>query len=91
MFAIIDIETTGLSYKTEKITEIAIFIHDGQKVTELFVTLINPEKKIPLRITHLTGINNRMVEYSPKFYEIAKKIVEITGDKIIVGHNVDFD
>jgi DNA polymerase-3 subunit epsilon len=91
MYAIIDIETTGLSPSNEKITEIAIFIHDGQKVVDEFSTLINPEKKIPYRIIQITGINNQMVEDSPKFYEIAKKIVELTDDKMIVGHNVRFD
>ncbi|MBU3926571.1 MAG: GIY-YIG nuclease family protein [Bacteroidetes bacterium] len=90
-YAIVDIETTGLSPSTEKITEIAILIHDGTKVTETFSTLINPEMKIPYRITQMTGINNRMVEDAPKFYEVAKKIVEITEDRIIVGHNVRFD
>ena len=56
-----------------------------------FVSLVNPEKKIPYRIIHMTGINNQMVESAPKFYEIAKQIVEITNDCILVGHNVRFD
>ncbi|MBC8320162.1 MAG: 3'-5' exonuclease, partial [Bacteroidetes bacterium] len=91
MYAIVDIETTGLSPSNEKITEIAIIIHDGKKIIDEFSTLINPEKKIPYRIIHMTGINNQMVEGAPKFYEIAKQIVEITQSKIIVGHNVRFD
>lgn len=91
MFAIIDVETTGLSSKSEKITEIAILLHDGKKVTETFHSLINPEKRIPYRITQITGINDQMVSGSPKFYELAKKIIELTQDRIIVGHNVRFD
>jgi len=91
MYAIIDIETTGLSPSNEKITEIAIFIHDGHKIVDEYSTLINPEKKIPYRIIQMTGINNQMVESAPKFYEIAKKIVELTDDKVFVGHNVRFD
>ncbi len=91
MYAIIDIETTGGSPRNEKITEIAIFIHDGQKVTDEFVTLINPEKKIPYYITQLTGIDNEMVSRAPKFYEVAKRIVELTENKIFVAHNVSFD
>lgn len=91
MFAILDIETTGLNPRTEKITEIAIYIHDGKEVVDEFTTLINPEKKIPYRITAMTGINDKMVAGSPKFFEIAKKIVEITDGKTIVGHNVNFD
>ncbi len=90
-YAIIDIETTGLSPSNEKITEIAIIIHDGKQVVEEFATLINPERKIPYRITQMTGINNQMVADAPKFYEVAKKIVELTENRIFVGHNVRFD
>jgi DNA polymerase-3 subunit epsilon len=90
-FAIIDVETTGLSAKNEKITEIAILIHDGQKEVERFHTLLDPERNIPYRITRLTGINNQMVAGAPKFYEIAKKILQLTQGRTIVGHNVAFD
>jgi DNA polymerase-3 subunit epsilon len=91
MFAVIDIETTGGSPVTEKITEIAIFIHDGLTIVDEFVTLVNPEVNIPYYITGLTGITNAMVSDAPKFYEIARKIVEITEDQIFVAHNVNFD
>jgi len=90
-YAILDIETTGISYKNGKITEIAILIHDGKAIVDEFATLINPEQKIPYYITQLTGINNRMVEEAPKFYEVAAKIVEITQDCTIVAHNASFD
>jgi len=82
VYSIIDIETTGLSPRNEKITEIAIYVHDGEKIVDEFSTLLNPERNIPYRITQLTGINNKMVENAPKFFEIAKKIVEMTE-----GHN----
>jgi DNA polymerase-3 subunit epsilon len=91
MYAIIDIETTGTSYLNGKITEIAILIHDGRQVVDEFSTLINPEQKIPYFIQQLTGITNRMVDDAPKFYEVAKKIVEMTEDQIFVAHNVSFD
>ncbi len=91
MFAILDIETTGGSPKTEKITEIAIFFHDGEKVVGEWNTLLNPEKSIPYFITGLTGITNEMVADAPRFYEIAKELVERTKNYTIVGHNVNFD
>ena len=91
MYAIIDIETTGTSYLNGKITEIAILIHDGHRVIDEFSTLINPEQKIPYYIQQLTGITNRMVNDAPKFFEVAKKIVEMTEDQIFVAHNVSFD
>ncbi|MCD4735785.1 MAG: GIY-YIG nuclease family protein [Bacteroidales bacterium] len=91
MYSIIDIETTGLSPRREKITEIAIYVHDGKQVVDEFTTLLNPEIKIPLKIIQMTGINNRMVKDAPKFYEVAKHIVEMTENTTIVGHNVNFD
>lgn len=91
MYAIVDIETTGGSPVVEKITEIAIFVFDGEKIIDQFVTLINPEKNIPPYITGLTGISNEMVANSPKFFEVAKKILEITKNQIFVAHNVSFD
>ena len=91
MYSIIDIETTGLSPRNEKITEIAVYVHDGEKIVDEFTTLINPEKKISYWITQLTGINNKMIENAPKFYEVAKRIVEMTEGTIFVGHNVHFD
>lgn len=91
MYAIIDIETDGGSLKSSKITEIAIFLHDGEKVIDSFITLIDPESYIPPFITQLTGISNDMVVGAPKFYEVAKQIIEITKDTIFVAHSVNFD
>jgi len=91
MYAIIDIETTGGSAHAEKITEIAIYLHDGNQITGEYVTLINPERNIPYFITNLTGITNEMVENAPRFYEIAKTIVELTEGRTFVAHNARFD
>ena len=91
MFAIIDVETTGLNPAREKITEIAVYLHDGNRITGEFQTLVNPEIRIPYQITGLTGISNNMVSDAPRFCDIAKEIVELTTDRIIVGHNVSFD
>ncbi len=91
MFTIIDIETTGNSSGNGKITEIAIYQHNGQNITDSFSTLINPEIDIPYFITKLTGINNEMVKNAPKFYEVARKIVELTAGRTFIAHNVHFD
>ena len=91
MYSVVDIETTGNGYKGQKITEISVFLFDGQKVIDEFTSLVNPEQRIPPFITNLTGITEAMVSTAPKFYEIAKKIVEITKDAIFVAHNVNFD
>jgi DNA polymerase III subunit epsilon len=91
MYAIIDIETTGGSARLEKITEIAIYLHDGLQITGEFTTLVNPERNIPYFITNLTGITNEMVEDAPRFFEIARKIVELTEGRTFVAHNARFD
>jgi DNA polymerase-3 subunit epsilon len=91
MFAIVDIETTGGSPETSRITEIAIFLFDGKDVVKEYTTLINPECFIPPNITRLTGITNEMVTDAPRFYEVARRIGEFTEDAIFVAHNVQFD
>ncbi len=91
MYAILDIETTGGQYNQEGITEIAIYKFDGEKVVDQFISLVNPEIDIQPFVVKLTGINNAMLRLAPKFYEVAKRILEITQDCIIVAHNTDFD
>jgi DNA polymerase-3 subunit epsilon len=91
MYAIVDIETTGGNAKTDKITEIAIIQYDGKNIVNEFSTLVNPEREIPYHITALTGITNDMVATAPKFYEIAREIVDLTSDRIFVAHNAGFD
>ena len=91
MYAIIDIETTGNRFQYGQITEIAIIQHDGNKVTGSFSTLIKPDMDIPWFITSLTGITNEMVKDAPRFYEVARTIVEMTEGRIFIAHNVNFD
>ena len=91
MYAVVDIETTGGSARLERITEIAVYIHDGTRIIEEFSTLVNPERSIPYFITSLTGITNEMVEDAPRFFEVARRIVELTEGKIFVAHNARFD
>ena len=91
MYSVVDIETTGNGYKGQKITEISVFLFDGEKIIDEFTSLVNPEQAIPYFITNLTGITEAMVRTAPKFYEIAKKVAEITKDAIFVAHNVNFD
>jgi DNA polymerase-3 subunit epsilon len=91
LYTVVDIETTGNGYKGSKITEISIFVFDGKVIIDEFTTLVNPEQNIPPFITNLTGITDAMVRNAPKFYEIAKKVEEITKDTIFVAHNVNFD
>lgn len=91
MYAILDIETTGGQFNEEGITEIAIYRFDGHEIVDQFISLVNPEIPIQPFVVKLTGINNAMLKSAPKFHEIAKRIVEITQDCILVAHNASFD
>lgn len=91
MYTIVDIETTGGRKLDNKVIEIAIIKFDGKKIIDTFHSLINPERFIPFRITSLTGIDDSMVANAPKFFEVAKQIVEFTQDCVFVAHNVYFD
>lgn len=91
MYAILDIETTGGQFNEEGITEIAIYKFDGHQIVDQFISLVNPEIPIQPFVVKLTGINNAMLRSAPKFYEIAKRIIEITNDCILVAHNASFD
>lgn len=91
MYAVLDIESTGGKYNEEGITEIAIYKFDGKEIVDQFGSLINPERKIQPFVVGLTGINNDMLRYAPKFYEVAKRIIEITENCTIVAHNSKFD
>ena len=91
LYAIVDLETTGGRASRDRITEIAIVLYDGEQILDTFETLVNPECYIPYGITQLTGITQEMVEDAPKFYEVARKVVEFTEGAIFVAHNVRFD
>lgn len=90
-FVIVDVETTGGSPKHSKITEIALYKYDGNAIIDEFVTLLNPEQSIPDFIVRLTGITDAMVKDAPKFYEVAKNILEFCEGSVFVAHNVGFD
>src|SRR4030095_1737326 len=90
-YAIVDIETTGGLVKRDKITEIAIVLHNGVNVIDQYQTLINPERSIPPFISNMTGITDDMVADAPLFCEVAKEIVLRTEGAIFVAHNARFD
>ena len=90
MYAIVDIETTG-GGGADRITEIAVFRHDGVKIVDFFHSLINPCVYIPPFITRLTGIDNALVQDSPTFDEVQDHVRALTKDAWFVAHNARFD
>jgi len=91
LYAIVDIETTGGYAAASCITEISVFIHDGNRVVKHFETLINPHQSIPRYITALTGIDDDMVKDAPAFDEVADVLFDLLNENIFVAHSVNFD
>ncbi|HWB62105.1 MAG TPA: exonuclease domain-containing protein [Chitinophagales bacterium] len=91
MYAVIDVETTGGSPSTDRVIEIAVFVYDGEKITDTFATLLNPKRPIDPYVTKLTGISQEMVQDAPTFEEVHQRILELTHENIFVAHNVKFD
>jgi DNA polymerase-3 subunit epsilon len=90
-FVVVDVETTGLSPTTDRMTEIAMLkVRDNILVDE-FSTLINPLVPIPSEITTLTGIDNLMVLDAPPAREVVPHIAQFLQDSIFVAHNAQFD
>ena len=90
-YCVLDLETTGLSAKTEKITEIGIMkIKDGE-VLEEFCEFVNPKKHIPERVQEITKITDDMVKDAPTIEEIFPKVLEFIKGTVLVAHNATFD
>ena len=91
VYCIVDVETTGHVKGPGRLTEIAIFRHDGKQVVDSFHSLLNPGCSIPPFIRHLTGISDEMVQHAPTFAEVAADVLAITEGAVFVAHNVNFD
>jgi DNA polymerase III epsilon subunit family exonuclease len=90
-FVVVDVETTGLNPKDDRLTEIAMFTVRDMALQDEFSTLINPLVSIPASITRMTGIDNVMVANAPTAREVVPTIAEILTNRIFVAHNAPFD
>lgn len=90
-FVIVDVETTGLNCKSDRICQIAFSEVKNFVEINSFSTLINPTVPIPPEITRINGITNKSVKNSPVFSDIINIILNSFYDSVLVGHNIDFD
>ncbi|TXF75903.1 PolC-type DNA polymerase III [Chryseobacterium sp.] len=91
MYSVIDIESNGAGFRKESIIEIAVYKYDGHQIVDQFISLVNPESDITPFVQRLTKISPKMVRTAPRFHEIAKRVIEITQNTTLVGHNIEFD
>ena len=90
-YCVLDLETTGFSPVTEKITEVGIMKFKDGKVIDEFGCFVNPEKPIPARVVEVTGITDLMVQDAETIEKVFPKILEFIEGSVLVAHNADFD
>ncbi len=90
-YCVLDLETTGFSATTEKITEIGIMKFKDGEVIDQFSCFVNPEKHIPQRVSDVTNITDDMVKDAETIDKVFPKMLEFLGDSVVVAHNAGFD
>jgi len=90
-YCVLDLETTGFSPVTEKITEIGIMKIKGGKVIDEFSCFVNPEKSIPARVVEVTNITDEMVKDAETIDQVFPKMLNFISGSVLVAHNADFD
>ena len=90
-YVALDLETTGIGARHEKITEIGMVkVIDGEAV-DTYHTMVNPHREIPERIVELTGITDDMVKDAPAIEDMIGDVVRFCGNLPLLGHNILFD
>ena len=90
-FVVLDLETTGLSVKEDQILEIGAVKVQGGEVTASYETFVNPGRKVPERITELTGIRDEMIADAPDVETAVRGFLDFCGGLPLLGHNILFD
>src|SRR5665647_239562 len=87
----LDVESTGLSVETDRVIEVGIVRFCKEDVLEAYETLINPERSIPKESQLIHNISDEMVLGKPLMKEILPKLHAFVGDRVIMGHGIQYD
>lgn len=89
--AVVDVETTGLDPKVDRVIEIAIIHMVDGEVVDAYSSLVDPEQELPEEVTKLTGIEPTQLVGAPRFRDIAAEVRARLSDRIFVAYNLAFD
>jgi DNA polymerase III subunit epsilon len=92
-YVVLDLETTGLSLSRDRVLSMAAFrVVSGRiPLGEIFSSLVNPGRSIPLSAIKIHGILPDMVAQAPSFAEALDDFLQYLGKDILAGFHVRFD
>lgn len=87
----LDLETTGLNPKTDRIIEIGAIRVENGVYRDTFESFVNPGRRLEEKITELTGIQDKDLKDAPEISEVLPEFMKFAGDLPLLGHSVLFD
>ena len=90
-FAVVDVETTGIDPRTDRVVEVACAIVRAGNQVESFSSLVNPGRTIPAFASAVNHILDRDVRDAPSLESLQAKLLTMCADAVVVAHNARFD
>lgn len=91
IFVALDLETTGFDPEKDAIIEIGAVKFRGDKILDTFSSLVNPGRKVPYKVLHLTGLSQSELDKAPPLRSLLRPLEEFVGGNVIIGHSVEVD
>ncbi len=90
-YAVIDVETTGFSPRTDRVVEMACVLVQDRRIVRSWSTLVNPGRTIPDYATRIHGISDADVADAPSFAAAQGRLRRMCAGATMVAHNAGFD
>jgi DNA polymerase III subunit epsilon len=90
-FVCLDVESTGLDCRSDRVIEVAAALFTVDQVLDEFESLVNPEQEISVESQRIHNISDSMVLDQPPIRAVLPDVLSFIGDRIIVGHGIEFD